>query len=81
MIGEICQNFTEASASVGLILATALVSLWKCIKKSKYHLDIVIFLHSEHLLITLFLQLELQLSPQEPCPALAMKSRVSSLLT
>ena len=51
MIGEIRQNFTEASASVGLILATALVSLWKCIKKSKYHLDIVIFLHSEHLLI------------------------------
>ena len=25
MIGEIRQNFTEASASVGLILATALV--------------------------------------------------------
>ena len=27
MIGEIRQNFTEASASVGLILATALLSL------------------------------------------------------
>ena len=27
MIGEIRQNFTEASASVGLILATALVAL------------------------------------------------------
>ena len=27
MIGEIRQNFTEASASVGLILATALVYL------------------------------------------------------
>ena len=26
MIGEIRQNFTEASASVGLILATALLS-------------------------------------------------------
>lgn len=26
MIGEIRQNFTEASASVGLILATALVT-------------------------------------------------------
>ena len=26
MIGEIRQNFTEASASVGLILATALIS-------------------------------------------------------
>ena len=29
MIGEIRQNFTEASASVGLILATALVSVTK----------------------------------------------------
>ena len=28
MIGEIRQNFTEASASVGLILATALPQLW-----------------------------------------------------
>ena len=28
MIGEIRQNFTEASASVGLILATALVSVF-----------------------------------------------------
>ena len=27
MIGEIRQNFTEASASVGLILASALVAL------------------------------------------------------
>ena len=27
MIGEIRQNFTEASASVGLILATALIVL------------------------------------------------------
>ena len=35
MIGEIRQNFTEASASVGLILATALVRAqrninWSC---------------------------------------------------
>ena len=29
MIGEIRQNFTEASASVGLILATALICLQK----------------------------------------------------
>ena len=28
MIGEIRQNFTEASASVGLILATALVAFF-----------------------------------------------------
>ena len=27
MIGEIRQNFTEVSASVGLILATALIKL------------------------------------------------------
>ena len=27
MIGEIRQNFTEASASVGLILATALLAI------------------------------------------------------
>ena len=28
MIGEISQNFTEASASVGLILATALMAIY-----------------------------------------------------
>ena len=28
MIGEIRQNFTEASASVGLILATALILIY-----------------------------------------------------
>ena len=39
MIGEIRQNFTEASASVGLILATALSSNKNTMKAIGLHVD------------------------------------------
>ena len=40
MIGEIRQNFTEASASVGLILATALATAKKPFSKLRATTDI-----------------------------------------
>ena len=45
MIGEIRQNFTEASASVGLILATALTLLDSFCTSMKTILDRALFTH------------------------------------